>query len=85
MTPTIDATADHLSGNSQGDRGGNDVPVDVVGNPQSNDKWDGKVDENKPADGILGGPLAQVAKRNVAQYSEDEHADQSDVDFDVQE
>ncbi|RLB64849.1 MAG: hypothetical protein DRH08_08850 [Deltaproteobacteria bacterium] len=43
------------------------------------------MDEDEPADGILGGPLTQVTEWNIAQYGEGEHADQGDVDFYVQE
>ena len=49
MPPTIEAATDHLPGNCQGDRGGNDVPVDVVGDTQSDDERDGEVDVDEPA------------------------------------
>jgi len=85
MAPEIDAAADHLPGDGQGDGERDHLPADVVGDAQADDKGHGKVDVDEPAHGILGRALAQVAERDVAQCGEGEQAGQGDVDFDAQE
>ena len=79
MSPTIEAATDHLPGTCQGDRGGNDVPVDVVGDTQPNDKGDGEVDEDEPAYGVFWRSLPQVSEWDIAEDGEGKHADQGHV------
>lgn len=61
------------------------MPVDVVGDTQSDDKGDGEVDEDEPACRVSRRAHAQVAQGDIAEKGKEQQAEQGDVDFDVQE
>ena len=84
MTPTIKTTAEHLSGNGQRYGEWNDLPADIVGNTQSDNEGNGKMDIHKPAHGIFLCAHPEITQRDVAEYCEGQQAYQGDVEFNVQ-
>jgi hypothetical protein len=85
MAPAIKAAADHLSGNGQGNREGDHLPADIVGDPEADDKRNREMDVDEPANRILGRAHPQVTQGDVAEQSEEQQTDESNAYVDVQE
>ena len=60
------------------------MPADIAGDAQTDDERNLEVDIDKPAYGILRRAHAQEAKGDIAEKSEEQQAEQGNVEFDVQ-
>jgi hypothetical protein len=85
VTPAIQAAADHLSGNGQGNGKRDHLPAYIVGDPQADDKWHGEMNVDKPAQRILGRSHPQVAQGDIAEQGEEQQTDDGNTKVDVQE